>query len=49
LKRWLVARLNPVSDPLRPQSPMAARLVAPDGVDADHIAALAKGEMLTRD
>ncbi|WP_138924808.1 leucyl aminopeptidase family protein [Sulfitobacter sp. BSw21498] len=44
---WLLASYR--FDRYATQSPMAARLVAPDGVDADHIRALAEGEMLTRD
>ncbi len=36
-------------DRYRKQTPMAARLVRPDGVDADRILAIAGGECLTRD
>ena len=44
---WLLAsyRFNRYRD----QTPLAARLVAPDGIDAEHIVALAEGEALTRD
>ncbi len=44
---WLLASYR--FDRYATQSPMAARLVAPAGIDADHIRALAEGEMLTRD
>ncbi|NUH65319.1 leucyl aminopeptidase family protein [Sulfitobacter sp. S0837] len=33
----------------RDQTPLAARLIAPTGIDATHITAVARGEMLTRD
>ncbi len=36
-------------DRYRDQTPLAARLVAPEGIDAEQITALATGEMLTRD
>ena len=44
---WLLAGYR--FDRYRDQTPLAARLVAPEGIDADQIAALATGEMLTRD
>ncbi|MFG6498885.1 MULTISPECIES: leucyl aminopeptidase family protein [unclassified Sulfitobacter] len=44
---WLLAGYR--FDRYREQSPMPARLVAPEGVDAEQITALATGEMLTRD
>lgn len=36
-------------DRYKASTPMAARLIAPDGVDAAEVAALAQGEALTRD
>lgn len=44
---WLLAGYR--FDRYRDQTPLAARLVAPEGIDAVQIAALATGEMLTRD
>ena len=44
---WLLAGYR--FERYRDQTPMAAKLVAPEGIDADHIAAVAQGEMLTRD
>ena len=44
---WLLAGYR--FDRYRDQTALAARLVAPEGIDADQIAALATGEMLTRD
>ncbi|MDF3361815.1 leucyl aminopeptidase family protein [Sulfitobacter sp. Ks41] len=44
---WLLAGYR--FDRYREQSPLTARLVAPEGVDAEQITALATGEMLTRD
>lgn len=44
---WLFASYS--FDRYRDQSPLKARLVAPDGVDAARIEALAAGETLTRD
>ena len=44
---WLLSSYR--FDRYRKQSELAARLVAPNGVDAPHIEALAAGEMLTRD
>ncbi|WP_299371665.1 M17 family metallopeptidase [uncultured Tateyamaria sp.] len=43
---WLLASYR--FDRYRDQTPMAARLVAPDGIDAGHITAIANGEALTR-
>ncbi|MEP3689314.1 MAG: leucyl aminopeptidase family protein [Sulfitobacter dubius] len=44
---WLLAGYR--FDRYRDQTPLAARLVAPEGIDAAQITALATGEMLTRD
>ncbi|MEM6303694.1 MAG: leucyl aminopeptidase family protein [Pseudomonadota bacterium] len=44
---WLLARYS--FDRYAPATPMAATLVAPEGVDAAQIEALAAGECLTRD
>ena len=44
---WLLAGYR--FDRYRDQTPLAARLVAPEGIDAEQITALATGEMLTRD
>lgn len=44
---WLLAGYR--FDRYRDQTPLAARLVAPEGIDADQVVALATGEMLTRD
>jgi len=44
---WLLAGYR--FERYRDQTPMAAKLVAPEGIDADHITAVAQGEMLTRD
>ncbi|SDG65542.1 leucyl aminopeptidase family protein [Sulfitobacter delicatus] len=44
---WLLAGYR--FERYRDQIPMAAKLVAPEGIDAAHIAAVAQGEMLTRD
>jgi leucyl aminopeptidase len=44
---WLLAGYR--FDRYRDQTTLAARLVAPKSIDADQIAALATGEMLTRD
>ena len=44
---WLLAAYR--FDRYKTQLPLGARLVAPDGVDAKRLIALAEGEMLTRD
>jgi leucyl aminopeptidase len=44
---WLLAGYR--FDRYRKQPPMLAQLVAPKGIDAAHIEAIAAGEMLTRD
>lgn len=44
---WLLAGYR--FDRYRDQTPLAAWLIAPEGIDADQVVALATGEMLTRD